>query len=86
MLLIGGAYWLGTRLFGKKLLAEIVSLLVGTLLCYLLGTVLFAIQSADYGFVAALSICVVPFLLPDAAKLALAIVLGRRLRRLLPLL
>ncbi len=83
MLLIGGAYWLSTRLFGRKLPVEILSLVLGTLLCYLLGTALFAAQSAQHGFFAALSLCVLPFLLPDACKLAMALVLGRRLRKAL---
>ena len=84
MLLIGAAYWAGTRLFGKKLPVEILSSVLGTLLCYSLGTAVFVAQSADYGFFAALSVCVLPFLLPDAAKLALALLLGRRLKKALP--
>jgi biotin transport system substrate-specific component len=84
MLLIGMGYWIFTKLFGKKLWAEIVSLVFGLLLCYMFGTVWFTVLNADHGFASALMICVVPFLLPDAAKLALALVLGRKLRKLIP--
>ena len=53
----------------------------GLLLCYLFGTIWFSVLNADRGFAASLMICVVPFLLPDAAKLALALVIGRKLRK-----
>lgn len=81
MLLIGLVYWFFEKLFGKRLWAEIASLLLGLLLCYLFGTVWFSVLNADRGFLASLLVCVVPFLLPDAAKLALAITLGRSLRK-----
>ena len=51
-------------------------LIIGLLLCYLAGTVWFVTvmgaRGTDYDFVAALGVCVIPYLLPDAAKLALA--------------
>ncbi|MBR4905514.1 MAG: biotin transporter BioY [Clostridia bacterium] len=81
MLLIGGMYWFFTKLFGIKLWTEIASLIGGLLLCYLFGTIWFSVLNADRGFASSLMICVVPFLLPDAAKLVLALVLGRRLRK-----
>ena len=55
-------------------------LVAGLLLCYTAGTVWFiTVMSAngtDYDFVAALGLCVFPFLLPDAVKLVLAVVLS----------
>ena len=80
MLLIGAGYWLLTRLLGKKLWVEIVSLLIGLLFCYLFGTIWFSVLNPARGFFASLSICVLPFILPDLLKLALALVLGRKLR------
>ena len=51
-------------------------LAVGLLLCYLAGTGWFVtVMSArgnEYGFGAALGVCVIPYLLPDAVKLLLA--------------
>lgn len=81
MLLIGAVYWIGTKLFDRKLWIEVALLVVGLLLCYAFGTVWFSTLNAEEGFVASLLVCVVPFLLPDAAKLALAVILGRRLRK-----
>ena len=81
MLLIGAVYWIGTKTFGKKVWVEVALLVVGLLLCYMFGTVWFSALNAEEGFVASLLVCVVPFLLPDAAKLALAVILGRRLRK-----
>lgn len=81
MLPIGAAYWIGTRLFGRKLWVEVALLVFGLLLCYAFGTVWFSILNAEKSFFASLLVCVVPFLLPDAAKLALAVILGRRLRK-----
>ncbi len=81
MLLIGAAYWIGTRLFGKKLWVEVALLVFGLLLCYAFGTVWFSILNAEKSFFASLLVCVVPFLLPDALKLALALALGRKLRK-----
>ena len=84
MLLIGVVYWIMTGLLGKKLWIEIGAFLIGLALCYLFGTVWFSVVNGERGFFASLTICVVPFLLPDAAKLALAVLLGRKLRPLIP--
>ena len=84
MLLIGLVYWLSTALFGKKWFVELGTLVFGTLLCYAFGTVWFSVLNGEKGFAASLLVCVVPFLLPDAAKLALALLLGRKLRPLIP--
>ena len=81
MLLIGAVYWIGTKTFGKKVWVEVALLVVGLLLCYMFGTVWFSALNAEKGCFASLLVCVVPFLLPDAAKLALAVILGRRLRK-----
>ncbi len=83
MLLIGAVYWIGTKLFGKKLWVEIALLVFGLLLCYAFGTVWFSALNPEKGFAASLLVCVVPFLLPDSVKLALALVFGRKLRRIL---
>lgn len=81
MLLIGAVYRIGMKLLPKSLWTEIALLLFGLVLCYLLGTVWFSALNRDRGFVSSLLVCVVPFLLPDLLKLALAVVLGRKLRQ-----
>lgn len=79
-------YWLMTALLGEKLWVQILSLILGHfLLCYAVGTAWYLyVYVRDNGAMtlgAALMGCVVPFLLPDGLKLALAMLLGRRLRR-----
>ena len=83
MLLIGVVYWGMTRLLGQNLSVRIVSLLIGLLLCYTVGTVWFSVLNEDRGFFASLTVCVLPFILPDIAKLALALLLGTKLKKLL---
>lgn len=57
-------------------------LTLGTLVCYALGTAWFMAQSGS-SLGASLSMCVLPFLPGDAAKIALAAFLAPRLRKAL---
>lgn len=65
------------------------SLLLGLIICYAFGTVWFcavyAKNTGPIGVGAALSSCVLPFLIPDLAKLFAALALSRRLKPLLRL-
>lgn len=77
-------YWLVTALGKDKDLFRLLGLTLGLLACYLLGTLWFRYGYLSYGGLswgAILLKCVVPYLLPDAAKLILAWLLSRRLRR-----
>ena len=68
----------------KKVLLAII-MAVGTLIAYLVGTVWFVhIQQCD--IMHALEICVFPFLIPDAIKIVIAILLGGEVRKRLILL
>ena len=62
-----------------------VSLAIGTILCYAFGTIWFVIvYSGKVGPISgwtALLKCVIPFILPDAAKLALADLVSRRVKK-----
>ena len=73
-------YWLL-----EKKLPPLVPLVGGLLLCYLFGTLWFVyVYSAggkEIGFGAALGMCVLPYLIPDAIKLLLAFVLARRVKK-----
>ncbi len=73
-----------TERFGKKLCVLAVSMLIGLILCYTVGTVWFCI-SAQTDFVSALTICVIPFLIADIAKIMLASVLVNRLEKIIEL-
>ena len=78
-------YWLVTAVCGEKIGARIAGMVLGLILCYAFGTVWFVVlytkKVAAIGFAAALMKCVVPFILPDAVKLALAMLLTSRLRK-----
>ncbi len=69
--------------FGRKLPVLIVSMVLGILLCYTFGTAWFVLvysrSSGPIGVGTALGWCVLPYLLPDAVKIALATLLVGRL-------
>ena len=73
-LLSGLVYWLLER-FGK-----LTAMIAGLLMCYLCGSIWFY-WYAGGGLWLILLRCVVPYLIPDAAKLTLAYMLTRRLAR-----
>lgn len=54
--------------------------IAGLLGCYLCGSFWFSIYAGSAGFWAGAMKCVIPYLLPDLAKLSLAKLLGKRLR------
>ena len=85
-LIAGLTVWLFDLLPIKKTVSRIISSIVGLVICYAVGTVWFAAvyarTSGEMGFLAVLSTCVFPFILPDAIKLALAYWLSIRLRKI----
>ncbi|MBE5905775.1 MAG: biotin transporter BioY [Lachnospiraceae bacterium] len=84
---IGLTYWLSEVLCGGNRVVRIVAMIVGMAICYVFGTVWFmtvyAKQLGPISLKTALSWCVIPFLIPDAVKLVLAVTLGARLRKVL---
>ena len=88
-ILMGLVYWLGERVGKSSRAIRIGSMLLGLLLCYAFGTAWFmfvyARQSGAVTLATALAWCVIPFLLPDLVKLALALLLSSKLRRALRL-
>lgn len=65
---------------GKKLWVNILFMAIGILVCYLFGTVWFMI-AYKVTFASALTTCVIPFLIPDAVKIAVAAILVNRLKK-----
>lgn len=65
--------------WGNRILPEIMGMVLGTAVCYLFGTVWLAYQ-ASYTFFQALAAGVLPYIPVDAAKLAIALVVGRQIR------
>lgn len=76
--------WLVTHFLDDNLWATALGMLLGLVVCYAFGTawflVVYARTSGPVGLVTALSWCVVPFVVPDCIKLALALLISRRLR------
>lgn len=72
---------------GRKTPVLIIAMAIGILLCYTFGTAWFVIvytkNSGAIGVATALAWCVVPYLIPDTIKLALATILTKRLYPLL---
>ncbi|MBO7369288.1 MAG: biotin transporter BioY [Clostridia bacterium] len=88
-LLIGLIFFLFEVIFKGRLVFRIISMLSGLLICYAFGTVFFTfvyMQSAEpIAFSTALTLCVLPFIIPDIIKMALAILLTERLSKILKL-
>ncbi len=89
-LLTALVYWLFEALFEKRagagrlrLVWQCAALIVGLIACYAAGTAWFIEVYARGGkavtFAAAVSSCVLPFIVPDLVKLAVAVVVGKRL-------
>ncbi len=77
--------WACEAFLGKKPWVLILSMVLGLLVCYAFGTAwfmaLYTINTGAVGLGTVLGWCVIPFLLPDAAKIALAFILTRRLSK-----
>lgn len=78
-------YWALERVIDGKPVLQIAALVLGLAVCYAFGTawfmVVYARQSGPIGLAAALGWCVLPFLVPDLVKLALAWTLSKTLRK-----
>ncbi len=74
--------------FGSKTGVFLLSAVLGMLVCYAFGTawylVVYARTKGAISLATALGWCVVPFLIPDAVKIALAVLLRGRLKRHIP--
>lgn len=80
---------LSTKTFGKKLVPLIISMTIGLILCYIVGTIWFMtvynIQRNGIDLAVALGYCVIPFLIPDGCKIAAAAILVNRLDKIIKL-
>lgn len=76
-------YWAITHFFGEKLPVMIIAMVLGLLVCYAFGTAWFMIVYANangaVGLITALGWCVFPFIIPDLVKIALAILIAKRI-------
>lgn len=76
-------YWAITHFFGDKLPVMIAAMVLGLVVCYAFGTAWFMIvytnANGAVGWITALSWCVFPFIIPDLVKIALAILIAKRI-------
>lgn len=70
--------------WARKALPLAIAMVAGVLACYVTGTIWFMVVTG-MGLVESLMLCVVPFLLFDAAKIALAVLLSNRLSKVVNL-
>ena len=78
-------YWGAEAIFGNKFCVKLCSMLAGLVVCYAVG-VLWYVRinlnaSVALGFADVMSVCVIPFVLPDIIKLAMALFLTHKLKR-----
>lgn len=74
-----------TDKLGKSVIILALAMVLGILVCYLFGTIWFVNVYTNtkepVSIATALSWCVLPYLIPDACKIALAVFLEKRLER-----
>jgi biotin transport system substrate-specific component len=83
-LLISLIIWFFERFCGDRKYFAITAVILGMLACYAAGTAWYALVymgGTGVGFAAAVAQCVLPFILPDIAKIALAFILYKRLKK-----
>ncbi len=79
--------WGMEALFGRSSRVLILSMALGLLVCYIFGTAwfmfLYTSNTGSIGIRTVLSWCVLPFILPDIIKIALAFTLSKKLKKML---
>ena len=71
-----------SKLFGGKTSILVGSMIIGMLLCYFCGVLWYYLLYANGASLASvISVCVLPFLIPDAIKIALAAIVIRCINR-----
>ena len=82
-LFTGLIYILFTKFFKKNIVMKVVALVLGLAVCYAFGTAWFMHvymkTSGEVGLLTVLGWCVFPFIIPDLIKLALAVVISKRI-------
>ena len=87
-LFMGLVVILTEKWFGRSNLVFLIAGVIALVVCYAFGTAWFVVAYAKtagpISWAAALGKCVLPFVLPDLAKLALAVLLRARVAKYLP--
>jgi len=76
-------YTAAVKIFGEKKGVKIIALIAGLIVCYAFGTAWFMHvymqSSGEIGLITVLGWCVFPFIIPDLIKMALAVVIAKRI-------
>lgn len=87
-LFMGLIVMLAEKLFGDRTIVFLIAGVIALAVCYAFGTAWFVVAYArtagPISWAAAIGKCVLPFVLPDLAKLALAVLLRDRVLRYMP--
>ena len=79
----GFTVWGLESVLERKTWTLVLSMLLGLIVCYVVGTIWFMAvytsETGQTGIWTALSWCVIPFVIPDVIKIALALLLQKRL-------
>lgn len=69
----------------KKIVFILLSLGIGLISCYLIGTIWFYVvtKGERYSFFQILLLCVIPYIIPDLIKLALALIICIKLKKII---
>lgn len=82
---VGLIYWLFESLLEKKLWWQVTALILGLVVCYTFGTgwfmVVYGNRFGTISLASALSMCVIPFIPVDLAKLASAILIAKAVEK-----
>lgn len=74
-------YCIFTKAFKDSTAVKFISLLIGLVICYLFGSLWFVLvynKTGNIGLIKTLSLCVIPFIIPDIIKLSLAILISNK--------
>lgn len=77
--------WAMEKLPGKRSVIQVISMIIGLLVCYTFGTLWFMMvymkNQGAVGLMTVLGWCVIPFIIPDILKIVLAYGLSRKLKK-----
>ena len=77
--------WGIEKAFGRKPVVRIIGMVLGLIVCYAFGTawfmVVYARTTGAVGLATVLGWCVIPFIIPDLVKIALAYIVSGKVRK-----
>lgn len=77
--------WSITTIFHKTTITMIIAMIIGLLVCYTSGTLWFMLVYIHSGnhisIVSVMSMCIIPFIIPDIIKITLAVVVTKKLKK-----